>query len=137
MNLILLQKRTLNFFSSSNNTIINQHDRERKKYKHGIFIRLTRVKTIVRTIIILRNEMFVIRPGRAPLPFSSWPARRGFIPLAHWLNGPATLTIRARFYTPPRLTKHNAIFLARLPPPSSFILLVRADVAPVRTYPSK
>lgn len=41
-------------------------------------------------------------------------ARRGFIPLLR-LNGPATLTVRARFYTPP-LTKHNAIFLPRLPP---------------------
>lgn len=71
MNLILPQKRILNFFSLRP-TIIDQHQRLRK-YKHGTFTRLT----IVGTIIISPNGMSVIRPGRelhhySPLAGQAW-----------------------------------------------------------------
>lgn len=86
-------------------TIINQRSRKRGINTEHIYT----FKAIVGTIIISLNEMSVIRPELHHFLFGQ-----------AWFYSTASVkwpghTYRARFYTPP-LTKHNAIFLPRLPP---------------------
>lgn len=121
MNLILPQKRILNFFSLRP-TIIDQHQRLRK-YKHGTFTRLT----IVGTIIISPNGMSVIRPGRelhhySPLAGQAWFYSTGSV---KWPGH--TYRPRKILYSASDQTQRH--FSRSFTSPPGFILLVRPDVA--------